>query len=272
MTGRTEGDGDRGTVTRVLRMLTYIAQQKSDFGIKEIADALVLPHSTAHRLLHLLAEDGFVERGPSRRYRAGSEMLRVARVALEGSDIVAAAMAPMRRVVDACGETCLLGLYRAHNHTMSFVARVDSAKPLRYRVRMHGEETLAWGASGRSILAFLPPEVIAAVAARAEASPSSGARLALPALRADLDAIRRAGYARSDGQRIEGAAAIGVPIRAASDRVAGSLCVSVPQIRFRASDEAMIAATLMRESAEISRLWGHDANGTGTSGGRDVPA
>lgn len=260
---RAGAEGDRGTVTRVLRVLGYVAQQRADFGIKDIADALVLPHSTAHRLLQLLVDDGFVERGPSRRYRAGSELLRVARVALEGSDLSTVALAPMRRVVDACGETCLLGLYRPHNHTMSFAARVDSAKPLRYRVRMHGEETLAWGASGRSILAFLGPDVIAAVAARAEASPSSGAKLSIPALRSDLEAIRRAGYARSDGQRIEGAAAISVPVWANGDRVLGSLCVTIPQIRFRVSDEAMIAAALMRESTEISRLWGHDKAGGG---------
>jgi DNA-binding IclR family transcriptional regulator len=158
--------------------------------------------------------------------------------------------------VDATGETCLLALYQPHSHTMSFVARVDSAKALRYRIRMHGEETLAWGASGRSILAFLPPDAVAAVMARAEPSPSSGTRFSAAAVRADLEAIRRAGYARSQEQRIEGAAAISVPVWGADERVIGSLCVTIPEMRYRAADERAIAATLLRESAEISRLWG----------------
>ena len=78
------------------------------------------------------------------------------------------------------------------------------------------------------------------------------------ALRADLDAIRRAGYARSDGQRIEGAAAIGVPIRACvviedslvgleAAKAAGARCIAVtntfPRKKLAAADRIVDSLT-----------------------------
>ncbi len=252
------GEGDTGTVARVMRMLGYVARIENDFGIKDIAVALALPQSTVHRLLSILIEGGFVERGDSRRYRIGPQFLLLARMALRGNDVTAAALGPMRNVVDACGETCLLGLYHAHNHTMSFVARVDSQKPLRYRIRMHGAETLAWGASGRSILAFLPDAVVEEILARDERSPTSAQPLQPRVLRQELALIRSNGYALSHGQRIEGAAAISAPIFAKGSTMLGSLTVTIPSLRFRAKDENGIAVALMREASALSRMLGQE--------------
>lgn len=255
MNAKAGTKGDRGTVSRVLRALSYVAQARSDFGIKDMADALALPQSSVHRLLRLLAVDGFVGRGAGRRYRAGDELLRLARATLDGHDVSGAVLSAMRRVVDGCGETCLLAFYREHNHTMSYVARVESARPLRYRVRLHGEETLAWGASGRAILAFLPPTAVADVVAAAPPSPASRSRPTVTGLRSDLAAVRRAGYAMSQVSGTEGAASIAVPIWSAGERVIGSLGVVIPEVRHRASDERAIAAILLRESGEVSRLF-----------------
>ncbi|WP_198349254.1 IclR family transcriptional regulator domain-containing protein [Ramlibacter pinisoli] len=240
----------------MLQLLTLIAQGEGEFGVKDVAQGLDLAPSTAHRLLNLLLADGFVARSNLRRYRIGPEFLRMARMALDGNDIVAAALEPMRAIVDACGETCLLAVYHPHRHTMSFVARVDSANPLRYRVRMHGVETLAWGATGRSILAFLPDPDIQQVIARAEISPGSGRKLSVTELKTDLAAIRARGYAVSRSQRITGAVGLSVPVYGEAGRMIGSLSVTVPEQRFRARDEARLGAALITASTDLSRALG----------------
>lgn len=245
-----------GTVTRVLQLLAFVAQGDGEFGVKDVAQGLDLAPSTAHRLLGLLLADGFVARSDLRRYRIGPEFLRLARMALDGNDIVAAAIGPMREIVAACGETCLLAVYHPHRHTMSFVARVDSSNPLRYRVRMHGVETLAWGATGRSILAFLPEADIQQVIARGEPSPGSTRKLVAAELKTDLAAIRARGYALSRSQRISGAVGLSVPVYGDRRRVVGSLSVTVPEQRFRPREEARLAATLVSASAEVSRALG----------------
>ena len=254
--GEAISDNASGTVTRVLQLLAYVAQSEGEFGIKDIAQGLSLAPSTTHRLLGMLVEGGFVTRSELRRYRIGPQFLRLARKALEGNDLAAAALAPMQHVVDACGETCLLAVYHEHSRTMSFVARVDSINPLRYRIRMHAVETLAWGATGRSILAFLPEPVIQQVLARNERSPGSGRRLVRSEVKAELEAVREKGYALSQSQRIEGAIGVSAPIFDGGKEVIGSLSVTVPEQRFGAKDEARLAATLVRESAAITRALG----------------
>lgn len=245
-----------GTVARVLQLLEYVAQSDGEFGIKDLAQRLALAPSTVHRLLGILVEGGFVTRSELRRYRIGAQFLRLARRALQGNDLAAAALVPMQAVVDACGETCLLAAYHAHNQTMSFVARIDSLNALRYRVRMHGVETLAWGATGRSILAFLPDAAIQHVLSRNERSPGSGRRLVHSEVKGELAAIRDRGYAMSRSQRIEGAIGISVPIFDTVGDVTGSLSVTVPEQRFRAKDEARVVATLVANAAATSRALG----------------
>ncbi len=249
-------DGTSGTVARVLQLLAFVAQSDGEFGIKDVAQDLGLAPSTSHRLLALLLEGGFVTRSEVRRYRIGPQFLRLARVALEGNDLEAAALGPMQQVVEACGETCLLAVYHEHSQTMSFVARVDSINALRYRIRMHAVETLAWGATGRSILAFLPPAVIQLVLARGERSPASGQQLMPAEARAELERIRERGYALSRSQRIDGAVGLSVPIFGAGRRVLGSLSVTSPEQRFRARDEARLAHILISAASTISRTLG----------------
>jgi DNA-binding IclR family transcriptional regulator len=251
----------KGTVTRVLSLLKYVAETKGEFGIKDVAPALGLAPSSAHRLLAMLIEDDFVARSESRRYRIGPQFLRLAGMALEGNDLAAAALAPMQRLAEQCGETCLLALYHKHSATMSFVLRVDSLKSLRYRIRMNAIETLLWGATGRSILAFLPPESIQAVVARGERSPGDGKKLELAELKADLAMIRTKGYAFSKGQRIEGAVGISAPVFDGRAEVIGSLSVTLPAIRFQARDEGKIASMLLHEAAALSGSLGFQGGG-----------
>jgi len=259
----TAAETAKGTVARVLELLEFIARSDDEFGIKDLAQALSLPQSTVHRLLSLLIDSGFAVRSESRRYRIGPQFLRMARVALDGNDFIAAALGPMQALADVCGETCLLGAYHKHSQTMSFVARVDSTQALRYHVRMNSVETLAWGASGRSILAFLSDSDLRAVLAQDDHSPSSGKRLIPSELKADLAEIRDRGYARSKSQRIEGAIGISAPVFDPGNMVLGSLSVTIPELRFKAKDEACYIAALLQQSRELSIALGHSKAAVG---------
>jgi len=248
-----------GTVARILRLLGVIAETPEEISVKALAQRAALPPSTIHRLLQLLIEGGFVDRAPGRRYRMGAEFFRVARLAVDKDDLARAAHPFMRAVVDACDETCLFGVYRSHDHTMSFAARIDCSKPLRYRIRMHGAETLVWGASGHSILAFLPEAEQQAVIAAAGPAPSDPQknRADARAFIAELQKIRQRGYATSHGERIEGAVAVSAPVFGAGGRVVGSLTINVPEFRYVEGEEAKLARVVTREAAALSRALGN---------------
>ncbi len=259
MTATLADRGMAGTVARVIRLLQALAEMKGDVSIKDLSSRLNLPPSTVHRLLGLLMEDGVVERGQGGHlYRAGLEFVRIGSLVAAKTRIADIARPFMRAVVDGCDEICMLVLYMPSVHRVMTTAFVDSSKPLRYQVELFAPHTMLWGATGRSVLAFLDEPTISAVIAQGEASPATGRALP-PAdlLWRELAAIRAAGYALTSGQKIEGAIGLGTPLFNAAGDVLGSLCITVPRIRFRAEDEAPLAGLLLTQAQALNKTLGH---------------
>jgi DNA-binding IclR family transcriptional regulator len=250
-----------GTVARVVRLLQVLAESGDDVSIKEISARLHLPPSTVHRLLNLLADDGIVERSAARHvYRPGLELIRIASLIASKTRITDLALPVMRSVVEACDEVCMLVLYLPAARRVMVASFVDSSNPLRYQVERFVPHSLAWGATGRSTLAFLPPDVIEQVIAENEASPASGAPLPPRGeLLAELAATRARGYVLTQGHKIGGAVGLGAPIFNADGSVLGSLCITIPKVRFTPSSEQALAALLLKHVAALNTTLGHVA-------------
>lgn len=241
-------EGADGTVARTLKLIGLIAEAPDEISVKALATRAGLPPSTVHRLLGLLIAGGYAERAAGRRYRIGAELFRVARLAVETDDLPRAAYPFMRSIVDACDETCLLGAYRHHDQSMSFVARVDCSQPLRYRIRLHASESLAADAAGLAILAFLPEPVWRVVGTRGPRDPA--------ALSDELDRCRTRGHVVSRGGLVDGAVSVSAPVFAAGGHVVASLTISLPDFRFAEADAAGLAEIVAGAAAGLSRALG----------------
>jgi IclR family acetate operon transcriptional repressor len=237
---------DTGTVARAVAVLRAVAEAGDGTQIKRISTDLRLPASTVHRLLDLLMREGMVERAEATpTYRAGREFLRLSSVVASQHPLQVIAAPLLEQAVASMNETAYLCLYLPRERRLAFAAHVESSHPLGYRVRSHEPQTLLTGASGRSILAFLPPVEREAVLAR-EGVPG------LAELAQDLAAIRARGYALSLGQRIAGAVGIFAPVFAAGGGVTGSLGFTIPEQRFDPSREAEFAREACRLAGELS--------------------
>jgi DNA-binding IclR family transcriptional regulator len=247
-----------GTVARVVQLLACLAEADGPVSIKFLCQTLKLPASTVHRLLGLLGNQGMVERGRDRPvYSAGLELVRIASLLAAKVRIVDVAKPFMRAVVEECDETCCLLQYVPAQRKVMALHAEFSSHPLRYRIELFQPHSLLWGATGRAVLAFLPPQEIDAALRDNDASPATG--LALPvrkALLADLTQIRSRGYAITHGQKIQGAVGIGTPLFNSERRVVGSLCITMPETRFSRKAEARLSQLLMQRAAELNRALG----------------
>ncbi len=244
---------DSGTVARAIAVLRAVAESGDGTQIKRISADLGLPASTVHRLLDLLMREGMVERDEEvPTYRTGLEFLRLSSVVTSHHPLQAIAAPLLEQAVASVNETAYLCLYLPRERRLTFAAHVESTHPLGYRVRSHEPQTLLTGASGRSILAFLPADELAAVLAR----EGLAGRLDLAQ---DLAAIRARGYALSFGQRITGAVGIFAPVFGAGGRVTGSLGFTIPEQRFEPAREASFAREACRLAAELSVGLGYRA-------------
>lgn len=253
----TPPETSSGTVARAALLLRVMAEVQGEAGLGDIAAKMRLPNSTTHRLLNLLSEEGFVERGRAPgSYRIGLEFIRLAGLVLSRVDVSERAQEFMQAVVDACDETCMLSLYVPRTQTTMITKVIHGSHPLRYESATYVPAPLVWGATSRGVLAFLPEDTIDAVIAGQQSVPGADGKLIKPAqVRRELAQIREQGYAHSRGQRVPGAVGISAPVFG-SDGVVAALCITVPESRFKPSMEAKLARVLMQQAGRFSATLG----------------
>ena len=246
-----------GTIERVVQILRSFAESEGDLTVSGLARELGLPRSTVHRFLQILREQGMVEWEPGRRrYRAGLEFYRLGALIVDKVAVGDIARPVMQEVVAACDESCLLALYLPADGKMMFAEKVDPAQSLRYRLPMNRPAPLEWGASGRSILAFLPPAEIEQILANADSSPATGKPPSRETLLRELEQIRARGYDLTRGQKIPGAVGLGVPVFEPGGRVTGSLCLTIPEVRFEEDMEEELSKLLVSYARALSSALG----------------
>ena len=250
-----------GTTARVLSLLRLLSESARPLGVKDVAGALGLPMSSAHRLLDALLEAGFVEKDTmQRRYSAGSEFFRIASLLAQKSSVARAVQPLLDELTAKTGESSILSLYLPGQHRMTFAAKCDSPHPLRYRIELFEQKPLEWGASSLAILAFLPERVQAEVLDGAGPAPVSGRRMERAEMAGRLARVRRDGYAVSESEKIPDSIGIGVPLTGAAGAVLGSLSITAPKFRFERAKTDQFVALLRNAAARFA--------GSGQASGR----
>ncbi|NKC31254.1 IclR family transcriptional regulator [Falsiroseomonas selenitidurans] len=259
MAGRAQvaEDAAAGVAARVVTLLRAFAEGGDSLSIKELSERLALPASTLHRLLDQLLQAGMIDRAPRRRYRVSAEFSRIGALAARKTGVLRLARPVVEEVARETAETAMLGMLLPQTLTMMFVDKAPAALPLPYPIRMHRARSLLWGATGLCMLAWLGREELAHVLGRGETSPVDGQ--APPDRRALADRlarIRARGYAITRGEQTLGAVGMAAPVFGASRQVVADLCLTLPQARFAARDEARFGQVLTARAAALSRLLG----------------
>ena len=252
-------NGNRTPGLKVLNALKWIVEEQSaEVGVREMAAGLGISPSTAHRLLSELAKAEFVQHHVATgRYSLSLEFLRLAHLTIGHLSLQRVAMAHMQRLTAACNETSLLGIYDAARQEMMFLAIVESSHPLRYTVDLNKWLPVHAGASGLAIMAFLSEDQIDSIIARTGLSPLTSRSITERyKLEAELQKIRKRGYAITRGQRTPGAVGLGAPIFNSNGEVVGDICLTLPESRFDADNQDRIAELLRACADEVTKAIG----------------
>jgi DNA-binding IclR family transcriptional regulator len=245
----------RDPVVNALKLLSWLIEQHTaSAGVREIAAAIGMSPSGVHRVLSVLVDEGMVRQDPeTSRYSIGIELYRLSNIAAAKAPIRRVALKHMRRLVDACNETALLAIYDRSRLEMIFVATVESAHPLRYVIEMNQWLPVHLGAPGLAIMAFLPPDEIAAIVERTRLSPATNLSITEPyRLEIELENIRKRGCAATKGQFIPGATGLAAPIFGSNGEVVGDVSLAIPEQRVAQGGEEKLLALLLECTAKIT--------------------
>jgi len=218
------------SVTNALRVMEALANAEGPMAVTELGQRLGLAASTTHRILATLAAEGFAVRVPAlRRYRAGPALARLARRSLlDNARLEEAARPVLTRLAAESGETSQLTVLDGWDTVA--IDHVDSTQPVIVHHPAGSRVPAHATAVGQAILAHLP-EVAARIAREGLVAHSSRTLTDPAAFLAELETIRRRGFAINVGQLHPETAGVAAPIVEPSGGVIASIGISGPAAR-----------------------------------------
>jgi len=226
-------------VDRVLHVLGAVARAGKPLSAKQIAAAVQQPVSTVYRHLASLKKWGLLqEHMNSGTFEPGPTGVQLAWGFDQNSHLISQSREEISALVARSGES--VGLLVSINGEMVCIAMEESAQPLRCSFTKGRSHPLLKGASAKSLLAFMPRRLQEKlVADQLGAHPEQAA-----ALEAQLDLIRRRGYATSESEVDIGVWGVSAPLMTANGRLEGTLTLMAPALRVGAHEEELIRMTV----------------------------
>jgi DNA-binding IclR family transcriptional regulator len=235
--------------------------EKGETTTAEVATHLGEPRSSVYRLLRSLGSLGLVEAGGrAGGYRLGLAVLRLGSVAHSQLEVRQVARPLIERLHDECAETVFLCVRQARRAV--FVDRIDGRRAASVAVGPGQSLPLHAGAAPRALLAFSPRSDWDAYLERAELrEPRTGSPLEAATIVAQLERTLATGIGVSDGDLVEGIAAIGAPIIDYRGGVRGAIAISGLRDDILGARRRFLTGRLLATAGEASRALAHRAGG-----------
>jgi DNA-binding IclR family transcriptional regulator len=248
---RTQAHGV-AAVDRGAELLVRVLESKQPIALTELASASGIPKSTASRLMTALERRGLVEQdGPRGRLRPGPAILRVAERGLLERNVVEMSRVSLDALGEATGETINLAV--AGRDGVEHVAQVESrhfvgvgqwlGRAVEYHCTANGKVFLAFGR------ATLPDPPLRRFTPKTITDPAQ--------LEAELETVRRQGFATTVDELETGLAAVAAPVRVAGGDVVAALSISGPTLRMTPRRIRELEPVLIEEARSLERRLGH---------------
>lgn len=233
-------------IDRAARILVRLVESEEVVTLSGVMEETNLPKSTAARLLRALERNGLAQRRRGGGFRPGPVLVEYARRDTSVGDLATLAWPFLERLGQVSGETANIAIPTPGG--VARLAQVDSTHPLGAgnwvgaRIPIHassmGKLFMAFGAAqppfGR--LAKLGPNTITS----------------MPELLAELDDVRRLGFATTWEELQAGLCSTAAPVHGVRGSVIAAISVSAPTVRTSRERLAQLSAMVVEEATALS--------------------
>ena len=246
------------SVDRAVAILEILARD-GEAGVTEVARELGVHKSTASRLLAALDRRDLVAQDAARgRYRLGMGLVRLAGAASRGLDLVQESRPVCRALAQEVGETVNLAILSGRDALyLDQVAGPAALSPHNWagqRIPLHATS------DGKVLLAYLPEADLAECLAPPLARFTGRTITDLARFPPLLAEVRKQGYATAVEELEAGLTAVAAPVHNAEGVVIASISASGPSFRIPADRIPVLAGSVRRAAAEVSRRLGWTAS------------
>lgn len=237
---------------RTLDLLEALAET-GEVGIAQLSGRVGLHASTVHRLLATLIARGYVRQNTSSgRYLLGLKPLDIARAVKVHLDLRMQATPILQELMRQSGETANLAV--ANDHHLVYLEQASSPGwMLRMFVQPGARAPLHSTASGKVIMAYLDDQELENLLADYPLLPSASRTIVdRDILLAELEEVRRHGFATDWGEQEEGVGCIAGPVRDYTGKVIAAISISGPWIRVTPENAPALVPLVLKACEELS--------------------
>jgi DNA-binding IclR family transcriptional regulator len=238
---------------RAIDLLRAVAERRGA-SASELARATGLPRSTVTRTLSTLADAGLVEHPGD--WVLGYELVRLARAADPYHGLVEAARGVLARLRDDTDESALLAVTRGRPD-IEIVLQLDPARHVGVGSWVGVDVPLHASAAGKLALAELEREERAAWLRRNPLVQFTQSSITdAQTFMAELDRVRRRGWAEIVDELEDGLTSLAVPVRGGDGSLAGLIGISGPTFRLGRTRRRELLVRLDSAAIELTTAWG----------------
>ena len=247
------------TFERAVSILNCFTLEQPELGVREISRKIGLSASTTGRIMSGLKDMGFLsQNSETRTYALGAAVMAWAGVYAATLDVRNTAMAAVDQLHRDTQET--ISLYILQGTERVCVERRESPHTVRLVTRIGRRLPLYAGSAGKVFLAFLPPERTREILDASDLKPITPNTIVdRNLLEAELDVVRRQGYAVSTGEWQREASGIAAPIFDQRHEIIAALTISGPSQRFNDGKMREYARMVTSAAHDVSRNMGDRA-------------
>ena len=237
------------SVVKALSLLDCLAQQRRPMTLGELAQALNLPKATVHGLLASLRLGGAVEQsGVDGKYRLGVRLFEYGCAVSASWDVVGRSREQMNHIAIQTGSSVILSSLQGQEAIV--LEMVEATGAFRVVSEKGSRVALHCTSQGKLLLAYLSPgeqrRLLGALDFTAYTPHTINSR---ERLEAELERVRKQGYAVEDGEYRVGLRSVAAPIFSVEGQVRWAIGI-VGMFRRVSSEEFQQARELVCRAAE----------------------
>jgi DNA-binding IclR family transcriptional regulator len=244
------------SVAHALDVLEEFRGETDELGVTELSKKLKLHKNNVFRILATLQSRNYIEQNRSNdNYKLGIKCLELGQTFIHQRGLLKQAKVVLKELAETTGETSYLSFLRATRSSISTRSRgppPSASSPRRAAHPLHAS------AAGKALIAFESDEELAKRFSGELKRFTKNTKTALADLIADLQNVRKLGYATDLEEFEDGLRCLAAPIRDYTRKVIGALSVSGPAHRISEERiEGLIAGEVLRHAQALSGRLGY---------------
>lgn len=246
MTGRVQ------SVCKAMDLLACLAQAKAPLSLGELSDRSGMPKTTVYGLLSSMRASAIVEQSElDGRYRLGVRLFEYGCIVSRGWNVLEAAAEPLRQAAEETGET--VSLAALDRGEVLVLDCADARSDLRVVSEKGARLPVHCTSQGKLLLAYLPRARRKSILRACDfAAYTPHGHTDASSLEAELEEIRRRGYALENGEYRIGLRSVSAPVFGVDGQAVYAVGVVGMFRRINSPEMEKSAGIILEAAARIS--------------------